>query len=257
MKSRVGALLICLMLAGPALAQMVQLNQGAQPAQRAEPTVVPLKSKLMYICKQLDLNDKQWQHVEGLFAVFEADMELSAEDRRDLLVNIQNTWQAMKDAQEAGDEALANELRERLRNMAPGARAMKNFLDGLRPALTEEQAGKLPGLVEEVENAKDLSLKPIQVIRIARGLDLNLDQRSKIDQLAHDFREKMSQGGEMDEAARAKALEELIDQIAGALAPDQRAKFEERVDRLRLDFPRKQGSAPRPVPATQPAADKK
>jgi len=215
-----------------------------------EPRSVPIVQKLRYICKQLDLDEKQRQHAEGLFAVLEAEATSSPEDLRRHLEMIQAKYQDVQAAEQAGDTERAEKLREELKNLAPGVMAERNFINGLSPALRQDQKVKLESLLKELENVSDLSLKPIQVIRLARQFKLTGEQREKLAQAEQSFRKAMAEAGPAEQSTRNQMVDKLATDVAAILEPAQRAEFERQVGRLRPDTP----PVPPPAPTTAPAA---
>ncbi len=214
------------------------------PAKPEAPKAIPLEQKLRYICKQLDLDARQQQHVEGLFAEFKAESDMSQERTKERMDAIMATFNEMQEAQKAGDTARADELRERLRSLAPGAALERGFVEGLLPVLNEGQRAKFERLMKELETATDLSLKPVEVVRIARGLELKPEQNARLEQVQQAFRQKAatSTTKEQDD----QSLERLISDVRALLNADQAARFDKEIDRRRLDPP--------PAPATAPAA---
>ena len=241
MRRYVFALLLVPMLSVPLLAQMTQLKP--QPAHRPpRPSSIPVDLKMRYICKQLDLDEKQWQHVEGLLAVVEAQKRSNPESLAEYLRQLQAVVQERDAAREAGDAERARELNEKLANMAPGRKAEKDFIADLLPALTDEQKKKFEELQKSLANVTDLSLKPIQVLRVAREYDLTPDQHKALLKIQEDFRERMEKASDSGEA-RAKMLQELIDQVSAIFEGERRREFEERIDKMR---PGHATAAPRP-----------
>jgi hypothetical protein len=143
------ALLVATLMTAPLVAQPPQRVRipgdrlqpvSAPPSHKAEqPTPVPLEQKLRYIVRRLNLNEKQKQHAEGLFAILQSETNLSAEETKDRMEQIMSTYHAMQDADKAGDKARAEELREELKNQAPGVAAERHFVDGLTPGAAFEK----------------------------------------------------------------------------------------------------------------------
>ena len=235
MRRLVFALLLTPLLSVPVLAQATQLTPQPGP-RRERPSAIPVDLKMRYICKQLDLDDKQWQHVDGLLAIVEAQKHSSQDSLRDYLTQLQAVVQERDAARAAGDTQCANELNEKLKNMAPGVKAEKEFIEGLMPALSAEQKEKFEALHKSLANVTDLSLKPIQVLRVAREYDLSPEQRKALAKIQDDFRERI---GDASSAGDTKAdlLQELIDAVAGVFEGEQRQEFEERIDKMRPDTP--------------------
>jgi hypothetical protein len=213
------------------------------PQKAEQPKPVPIEQKLRYIVRQLNLNEKQKQHAEGLFAILQSESNLGPEETKDRMELIMSTYHAMQDAEKAGDQARADELREELRNLAPGAAAERNFVNGLMPVLDEQQKEKFQTLLKKLDKVTDLSLKPIEVIRLARQQKLTPEQTEQIDKIQEEFRHSVAAG----KAPDSQALDKLISDVSAVLNPTQRAAFEQEISRRRVD-------EPAAAPSTQPAA---
>jgi Spy/CpxP family protein refolding chaperone len=249
---------LLMVLAGiSALAQQPQPPQRPMPAMPRAPKAGEAKpptiqQRLRYICKHLDLNEQQWQQVEALFEALEAEANPSPDELQRQVDLIQATAQDMTAAKEKGDTQLADELRQKLLDLSPERIAERNFFAGLTPTLTPEQKAKLEVLrkrVEEVKDARELSLKPIQVLQIARGFKLSAVQLERLDELQRSFRKDINSGGE-DDARRTELLNKLISDVGATLSAEQRAEFQKQVDNLRLDV--NQPPLKRALPASPP-----
>jgi hypothetical protein len=246
------SLLVAVLMASPLFAQQPQrmrvpadrMQPGSPTPEKAEqPKPVPIEQKLRYIVKQLDLNQKQQQHADGLFAILQSESNLSPEETKDRMEMIMSTYHTMQEAEKAGDKARADQLREELRNLAPGAAAERNFVNGLMPVLNDQQKEKFQTLLQKLDKATDLSLKPVEVIRLARDQNLTPEQTKKIADIQEQFRQSVAAG----KAPDSQALDQLISDVAGVLNPTQRAKFEQEISSRRVD-------APATAPTTKPAA---
>lgn len=157
--------LLVVFLSVPVLGQPLPTPQVQVHPSAGQQKAVPIPQKLRYICKQLNLDEKQWQHAEGLFAILEDEQNMGPGQLRELLEQIRAITQEREAAREADDQERVEELNQQLKGLAPGARAKDNFIKGLLPALNEEQKVKLNVLLKRLENVTNLELKPIQVIR--------------------------------------------------------------------------------------------
>ena len=83
---------------------------GPATEKAEQPKPVPVEQKLRYIVKRLDLNEKQKQHAEGLFAILQSESNLSTEETKDRMEVIMSTYRAMQDAEKAGDKDRADQL---------------------------------------------------------------------------------------------------------------------------------------------------
>jgi Spy/CpxP family protein refolding chaperone len=225
------ASILAAMCSVPVLAQLqIQPSTRPKPAEARE---VMLQDKLRYLCKQLELNEQQWQHVEGLFTLLDAEVNLTREEMVERLLEIQRMIAARDNAKAAGDTKQFDELTERLKELMVRPTAEKHFMDGLMPVLTEAQKAKLPELLKQLAGVTDLSLKPVQVLRTARALKLNPDQLRRLEQIEKDFRQAIGEAGELDAARRTAMVDKIVRDVAAVLDAEQRAQFEKEIDRLR------------------------
>jgi Spy/CpxP family protein refolding chaperone len=106
----------------------------------------------------------------------------------------------------------------------------------------------------ETRRAQSQTFGPQLIRSFANQLDLTDDQRATIGlivkntvtQLSHDRREV--------QLATALAIEKMQDEIAAALTPDQRAKFEELIAQQRARLQQfRQGESPHPTKGAQQA----
>jgi len=204
-------------------------------AVRGQAKTVPVDQKMRYICKQLELTREQWEHAEGLFAILESEANPGPDQLKDLMEQIVATNQELQKAREAGDKEREEVLREELRNLAPGVAAEKHFIEALMPVLTPQQQAKLQTLLETLKDVTDLSLKPIEVIRIARGLGLSPDQDRQIEQLMQEFRKSIATANSAQ--AEKSLLEKLIADVGVLLTSEQKTQFDREIDKRRLDAP--------------------
>jgi hypothetical protein len=247
-------LVLTILMAAPLAAQQQQPQRMRVPGDKAQtltptpqkadqPKPVPVEQKLRYIVKQLELDQKQQQHADGLFAILASESNLSPEETKDRMELIMSTYHAMQEAEKAGDTARTNELRGELRNLAPGAAAERNFVNGLMPVLNEQQKEKFQILLQKLDKATDLSLKPVEVIRLARGLKLTPAQSEQIEKIQEEFRQSVAAG----KAPDSQAMDKLIADDSNVLNPEQRAVFTREVSQRRIDEP-PASTQPAPTP---------
>ncbi len=234
----------------------VQLQPTSRP--KVVPKEVPLQDKLRYLCKLLDLNPQQWQHAEGLFTLLDAEVNLSREEMVQRLLEIQRVVTAREAAKNSGDTRQFQELTDRLRELQVREPAQKHFIEGLTPVLTEQQKAKLPELLKQLEGAAELSLKPVQVLRAARALNLSPDQSRRLEQIEKDFRQAAAEAGDSEPTHGAALVDKLVREISAMLDSNQRSHFDREIERLRPPPPSSQPARPAssapavPTPGPQP-----
>ena len=97
--------LLALLSGVVAIGQNVSMQPGRRPTpqpQQEQPKL-SIDEKLMYICKQLDLDEKQWQHADGLFEIFQSNKNPSREEMLERLQEIQRVYQEKEAAKAAGE----------------------------------------------------------------------------------------------------------------------------------------------------------
>lgn len=240
---------VVILLASAAMAQTTApsapavARTGKQPTLQGEP-------KLRYICKQLDLDEKQRDQAESLIAVYSETIKAASDKDQMLAVlrEIQVLSQELQEAKKAGDEARIKEINMRLRQATPGLQAEDEFMTGLKEMLTEEQKAILAATLERLERDPHAQLKPVDVIRTATDLKLDAKQQETLDMLTREFRAETAKAGGDNSAL----IEDFIGKIRGMLTPEQAAEFDKRIEKLRppAALPTVQRT---PRPTTQPS----
>ncbi|MFH1746993.1 MAG: hypothetical protein ABIG44_08105 [Planctomycetota bacterium] len=205
-----------------------------------EPTPLSVKTKLVWLCNQLELTEEQWKHTEGLFAILEVEGKKSPDELQDLLTQIRELSSLIQEADDAGDKERAAELRAELRALAPGVQAQANFLNGLTPQLTDPQIARLDELIkrlEKVQYLEQIQLQPIQVVRIARSLNLSAEQQGRLEQVMSNFRAHVKKLGQIQPVMQTELLDKIIADVGTILTPEQSPSFKSEVQKLRLDAP--------------------
>lgn len=222
-----------------AAAQGVQIKPtqppGRQP-QAAAPKGPQGEAKLRWVCKQLKLDEQQWQQVEALIAVYHATLEEQKQDPVALMEAVRDKFAELQAAQQADDKELTEKLRDELRNMAPGVGGENSFFDSLQQYLTDEQKARLPEVRQRAQKIGDISLQPIHVLRVARDLSLTAVQDRKLEIALADFRAKQAANRSPNAEDTAPA-DELIQTIRLILTPEQAQQFDQQIDELRMGAP--------------------
>lgn len=232
--------LLALLAGAVAIGQNVSMQPGRRPTpqpQQEQPKL-SIDEKLMYICKQLDLDEKQWQHADGLFEIFESNKNPSREEMLERLQEIQRVYQEKEAAKAAGETERAEELNQKLRSLAPGAAAETEFLDSLRQALSDAQKAKLEMLLTKLNNGAEVAITPVGVIRAARAYDLSAEQKAQLGKLQSEFRAVIKDVAPGDAGAEKAALDKLINDVANVLDEAKRESFRKDINKQRTDTPR-------------------
>lgn len=212
--------------------------KGADKAPSGEP-------KLRAVCKQLNLTDDQWKQAETLIQVFNAELDELRRDPKKIIEEIEAKYGELKDAKNSGDESRVKKLKEELRGLAPTSRAERHFFDGLVSVLNAEQKVKL----EKIRRAESgAALKPFQVVRIARQVELTPQQDRDLERVMREYRTKVA-------GSPNAAVDEFIAEVRLLLTNTQQSKFDQLIDEAR--FGDDDGSTPKPpAPAPAPAPAK-
>lgn len=221
----------------------VAQESAPQPAPRPRSAdrgiVLEPGPKLRYVAKQADLTEKQLQDVEALLAVF--DEAMKGESTQQALIQrlqeIQVKVGEMDEAKKAGKTAEVERIKDEIRKLTPGYGPEKDFYDQLSQGLNDEQKTRLEHARKKIEANPDVSLQPLDVIQTAQSLDLQKDQRDKLDTILTDFRNEMATNRPALLADKLARVDKLVDQVRGVLNPDQQKKFDKVIDRLRPPIP--------------------
>ncbi|MBN2448650.1 MAG: Spy/CpxP family protein refolding chaperone [Phycisphaerae bacterium] len=175
-------------LALPAWAQYdpADMQPGPRARQRAE-VAEHLRGvdELRFIADSLTLDEKQKQHAEGLIDEYRQAVENRSEDQighiADLLTQIS---QAQKDGNTEQVEALKTQLTE----AQPARKGRRDFIEGLRQILNDDQKAELDRTLAWLEKNPSGKLRPLEVYVLASKLDLTPEQRSKLNGVHSEFR---------------------------------------------------------------------
>lgn len=207
--------------------------------------------KLRWVCRQLRLNDEQMQQAEALIAVYNAELTEMQANAPELLQKIQDKFAELQKAKADGNQDEVTRLQQELREMAPGVAAENHFYDSLMGVLYEEQAERLPAIRKRAENAGDLALRPVHVLRAAMKLSLNQEQRAQLEKLLADFRQLQLNERTRTDAEAEQRVDQLVADIGNVLTAEQKAEFSKSVKELREAPP-----AATPIELAEPQAEK-
>jgi hypothetical protein len=239
-KSLLGALMVTWMGAA-ALAQQ-EPQAASQPTdeyqitKRAVKIGVPLRGavRARYVIRQIDLTPEQqkdvWTTINTMFKKNPADLPL------DVLMSLGAQLQHF---QEQGDEQGVQRVQEQIKQVMEQLDPSEEFYRNLRAKLTPEQEEQLDQALARLRRNPEGALRPADLLRLARGLDLSQQQRRDLEDLKWRTARKASMGAAgvvHDEALRFRLVRQMIDAIRGILTPEQRERFDRSVDTLRVDL---------------------
>lgn len=245
MKYLATTFLMAVLFATPLMAQQEPTEaKPDEPRELMKPTV-PAEAvsdnrrlsgamKMAYVIRQVRLNDEQKEFARGLFATLYQE---NAQPQLDL-AKVHSIVAEIQKAKEDGDEKLAAELGQQLRDMARNSDGDEEFLMNMETVLTDEQKVAMHAAYERLERNPSGALRPIDVIRAANELDLTTEQRASIQQTGQALREKMrnSRGSKLDDEWRFQTINAMIHSINQVLTEEQSRIFKSKIRGLRADI---------------------
>ncbi len=222
------------------------MAQQPRPARKA-PRGIYLEGsqRLRYICGQVDLTDSQKSDLDAFVAVYDEMMkeEQKQEVLIDRLMKIQGLTIQLKEARDAGNREQEKQIQAQITELTPGRAAERTFFESVEQTLNDEQKKQLAAARARLTANRDASLKPMEVIQLARTMELNPDQRKKLDEVLRDFRGRAATLHSMDLFARLDLVDALIKRVGGILTDEQRKTFMARIERLQPPRPQRPNAA--------------
>ena len=200
------------------------------------------KPQLDRLATDLKLDDTQKAEAEKVFKAHEDKMrELTEQFKQppEEMAKMQEIRKALREADEAGNTAESQKLREEMRGIQEARRvrlqpvmekvdaAQKEQHDGLVALLHPEQKEKFEQIWQEWEEARRpnfMQRSPQALKRIVdRITDLSDDQKKKIDGLFDEFK-KTTRETKEDSPEYKKLVEKLYTDVMAVLTPQQQEK---------------------------------
>jgi len=206
------------------------------------------EKKIRYLLRQLELTKEQREYAHGLIATIldeTANPPLSLEQVYTLMAEAQ---QAEKDE----DEERAEQVKEQLRALGRGADRESEFFMNMETELTDEQRRVLQAARARLKRNPSGAVRPVDVFRVVRQLELTKEQQAQVDQWHRRFREDLRKVRSLDDEQRFQLLNGLVERLRAELTPEQRASFDLAIRRLRSDVTFRLQVQ---VPDTQPAGE--
>jgi hypothetical protein len=213
------------------------------PTAKAKPALQGAQ-RIQFILKQLDLNAEQQKHADALIETYYSGATQGQTLDIDLVKSLADQ---MQKAQAAGDTATVEKLSQQLKELGQGSQDEPEFLENMRKVLTDAQKAELTSVLERLKSNPSGSLRAIDVVRLARGAQLNEKQTTDLDSVIVAHRAKvndpaLARDATPPEARTAKQLDELIAAVRAILTPEQATKFETRIANMRPG-----SAAPKPL----------
>lgn len=204
---------------------------------RSLPNIVPgtLRdvAKFRYIYSQLDLTAEQTEAAEALIATYEAGHKQVMDNMQANLDRIRDLSNELTVATQANDEAEIRRIHAELGQFGNTSEIEAEFYANLESTLTPEQKTLLEEVRDMLSRNPTGQFRPVDVLQIARSLDLSAEQRKQVGAVETAFRREINSGSPPDPAKREQLLQKLIAEVRGALNEAQVGKFDARVNRMR------------------------
>ncbi len=173
---------------------------------------------------QLDLSPEQAQKYQELTARIEEQMQSAHQHGPQM----RELFEQLREARAAGDEQRVAELREQLRSLRPDPQAwLDQFFSGLEQFLTPEQLATVRQYRDKLQPQRDAGPSDVRfVLRAARRLRLDPDQRQRLRTIERDAQSALRQLRRRDREGRALLAEKVADQIREILTPQQAERFD-------------------------------
>jgi len=143
--------------------------------------------------EELNLTPQQQQTYDALVAKYKAQegQQPSGEDQREVM-------RQMREAQQAGDDAKVQELRDQMRARGQARmQAMQQFVAEVEPMLDADQKATLQEVRQRFQNMGRGRGNPMQVLdQLPEQLGLTPEQKTQFDTLAAEQRDRMAKARE-------------------------------------------------------------
>lgn len=205
--------------------------------------------KVHYLLRQLDLTREQRQYALGLIASIldPSNQELPLEKIYDLMAEAE---QAEKD----GDTERQQRITQQIRDLGKGLHREDEFFMNMETVLTDEQNEKLREARQRLKRNPSGALRPIDILRAVRRLELTEEQQAAFDEIHKRFRDSMRRfRRRLDDEKRFNLMNELLEVVKAELTPPQWEQIRLCIMRLRPDLAGVAGLRARLQPATQPS----
>jgi hypothetical protein len=186
------------------------------------------------VLRQVKLNDEQREFASELLATLFQNNEQPQLD----LAKVHSIVAEIQKAKEDGDEKLADQLEQQLRDMARNTAGDDEFLMNMDTVLDDEQKAVMHAAYQRLERNPSGAIRPIDVIRATDDLDLTAEQRDAVEKAAGRLRNKMrsSRGRKLNDDWRFQTINAMIHSINEALTDEQQHVFKDRIRALRPDI---------------------
>lgn len=239
------------------LLPVVGFAQAQPGSPRAPGTALPElrdEAKLRYLVRQLDLDESQRQHAEGLITVYTERRQEMISNLQANLENIRVISEEIQAAEKAGNTERAEQLKKQLGGMASTADAEAEFFQNLEAVLNGAQKQALAEARERLKRNPSGMWRPVDVIQTARSLGLSAEQSKKIDELLVDFRKAANPGANLpfDRNQNNPLLIKFISDVRDVLNKSQAAVFDRKLMAMKVEDKKSESRDPQEPQPPQP-----
>lgn len=225
---------VCLILVG-CLASEIALAQAIQalpPASIASTRPLAKVKKVRYLLRQIELNEKQAKHAEGLIeSIFAADAAPQID-----VAKIQAMVRDMQAAKAADDDEKYAALQEELKQLGRGLDPTPEFLENMNKVLEDKQKKMLKKATERLKRVPSGIVRPADILAAARALELSEKQIAQLKKAEEAFRKQVNTRGKFDDKRRLAMINTLHKRVRDPLNEDQGKKFDRQIRTIRPDL---------------------
>jgi hypothetical protein len=251
------ALALVVPLFGQDQAPATQPGRHPMRGEPPESRPIGLDQMAQRLAERLELTADQQTKYDEILAKYQAQARAQPDQREQQRALAQQ----YREARQSGDETRAEELSSQMRELRAGhMQLFRDFLAEVEPILNPQQVETVNRFRERFQEGgpRGRGGDVQTILRVAKRLDLNEEQRTKLRQIAANL-QPTRRGGNADPQASAEAAKQLKAQILEFLDAKQTAEFERllaeasqpdqkdqrhRGDRGRKGAPGDQGSRP-------------
>ncbi len=191
------------------------------------------EKKVRYLLRQVDLTEEQATHARGLIDSILPRRARPAPPDPD---EVRRTWAELEQAKETGDQEKVDALVKQLRQMGRETTGDSEFFMNMEPLLTDEQKHKLDQARARLERNPSGALRPVDLLRAARELDLTEQQQRQLLDAFLEARKHLGPNLRPSTELKLQMINFFAHEIRTFLTPEQLAKFEYRIRALRPDL---------------------
>ena len=191
------------------------------------------RKKVIYVCRQLDLNKEQRTQARGLI-----DSIIETSDNQD--IPLERVFQIVKELEEAkknNDKETEDRLSQELRSYGENRRdSSEELFDSLESVLTDAQKKKMAEARDRLTRNPSGGLRPVDIFRAVDELKPTAEQEQTLAQLRKQISRAVHDIQTMKDNDRFQLMNRLLSEIIPILTSEQQAPFQHAMSRLRPDL---------------------